>query len=241
MARIHRRESELEKRSDAAFTRNALWGLAGLVVMLAAGASVIFWGLKNYERIRTFTTFLIRPFIPAEGFFRLSQPVVGKAFYTLLGMLMPLAVPVLLSFLCLWLIITCGVEDTTEMDLALAGRRNALKALENMPDDVHVFTDLRLGCDGREVPADLVTVSPGGITVIQVKPWPLMDEGGPGALERIGAYAGRLTGYLRSCGVECPVDTAVFHMGGGTGPELLALKGSMPVFRHDEEERFRRL
>lgn len=243
MAMIYRRESDLERKSRSADRKNLLLIVAGSALTLAAGAAVVVWGLKHFDRVKGFTTFLIRPLIPAEGFFRLQLTSVRSAFYTLLGMLMPLAVPALVCFLCLWAVCELVLEDTTDMDLALVGRRAALFALERMPDHVHVFTNLRVGVEGQYVPTDLITVSPGGVTVIQVKHrlGPVEDDPDPvsggitGPSNRLGAHAERLAIYLRRSGLDCPVASAVYDISSTFGPELRPLKRSVPVFRQGEE------
>ncbi len=142
------------------------------------------------------------------------------------------------------------------------GEWKALEYLESLPDDCHIYTNLRIPYDGAESETDMVVVTPAGVTIVEVKNYKGTisgdtsdenlvqvkhhrdeDEGHEkyNPFRQVGTHAYRLAGYLRTGGVRTYARTCVFFVNEDVTLRLTdrahILTSKCPVFKVEDVDR----
>lgn len=122
--------------------------------------------------------------------------------------------------------------DIDVLEAGLAGERTALKHLESLGNDCHIYTNLRVPFEGRESETDMIVVTPAGVTIVEVKNYSGTISGDAAdhdlvreknneysdentfynPIRQVGTHAGRLAGYLREHGLRTRIRTCVFFV-----------------------------
>ena len=148
------------------------------------------------------------------------------------------ALPMALTAYCLYALLSglsrSGSQEEDILRSGLLGEEKALSLLRGLGDDCHIFTNLRIPYDGGESETDMIVVTPGGITIVEVKNHkgiltgdaseeqltqrkPFRSGGAQTKLlhnpiRQVGTHAYRLAGWLRSHGIHAYVHTCVLFV-----------------------------
>lgn len=143
-----------------------------------------------------------------------------------------------LFFLCRlfgWNLFRTAGDEEGILQAGLDGEAKALAAMRKLGRDCHVFTNLRIPYQGRESETDLIVVTPGRITIVEVKNQKGIISGdtsdpqlrqrkrlrdgtfeektfSPNPFRQVGTHAYRLKGFLQSRGLGAYVHTCVFFV-----------------------------
>ena len=127
-----------------------------------------------------------------------------------------------------------SLSDDGILEAGLEGERAALAKLESLDDDCHIYTNLRVPYDGGESETDIIVVTHGGVTIVEVKNYKGIISGDTSdkdlihtkirhntydeditfynPFRQVATHGYRLAGYLRERGVRSRVRTCVFFV-----------------------------
>lgn len=226
--------------------------LIGLVLFLA----VAYFFLRNYFlNFGSFFLFLLALPFGLIMLYTFSQSIIHISVY---------AFPLLLAFFA-WAIryetkhitriVTPDSNEGHTLKTGLDGERKALSVLRKLDDRCHIYTNLLIPYRGRNSEADLVLVTPSGVTIVEVKNYIGTLSGDISAenllyngeekynpVTQVGKHEWRMKGFLRERGISIPVQRCVFFVNPKTRLELTDCDGLIrecPIFIYrDRKELF---
>lgn len=152
--------------------------------------------------------------------------------------------------------------DLGVLEAGLEGERAALRYLESLNEDCHIYTNLRIPYAGKESETDMIVVTPAGVTIVEVKNYKgtiLGDTSDKNLVHvknrhdedeeaekynpfrQVATHAHRLAGCLRENGVHTYVRTCVFFVNEEVTLRLTdrehILASKCPVFKVEDVSR----
>lgn len=143
-------------------------------------------------------------------------------------------------------------EEEEILQAGLDGERKALSEMQRLPDSCHVFTNLKIPCEGKVSETDMIIVSDTGVTIVEVKNHKGTITGSAhdehlsqlkihgrnetdfktfyNPIKQVATHAYRLKEYLHANGVHIRVRTCVFFINEEAHLQLKDVSENCPVY-----------
>lgn len=193
---------------------------------LAVSVGILYFFLRSY--FSDFVSFLLHLLVlPLElvVLFTFSQSLVHISAYAFPVLLGIIAISICCETRFNLCIVTPYTEEGWVRKAGVEGEERALNAMRGLGDHCHIYTNLVIPYQGKTSEADMVFVTPSGVTIVEVKNFAGTlsgnicdknlihnDEETYNPAAQVETHRWRMSGYLREQGIRIPVQRCVFFV-----------------------------